>query len=299
MVSKRIMASCLALVMVLGMSLNSFAAEVTPNTKTVSRVSISDFQRLLNVCNEKYGQFTKKTKYADEVNETLKEINGKQVGVVEPVGPDETPHTGKTVTIDGKSVKLTSIHDFAGKVNFVNGKRLSNTEFVIRVEADDTAAQTFRGDYYVSVIPYEEKTVTRADGTQSKEAVNVPDEKSAVNGNSKFGPAWFYCMLFNEAQPEGKQDIVGYLVAQRITRWPDKEGVDKTRFYFQDDFKMGWKDGVQTLVPTPTKQAKDAFAAKTGNVFAFPDVFKKYGVVSYDAESKTTWYDDVKGNVAW
>ena len=84
--SKRIMASCLALTMVFGMSLNSFAAlrNTTGSTtiisggvastvnagsgqsvytnaagqviheRSVRRVSIADFNRLLDVCNERF-----------------------------------------------------------------------------------------------------------------------------------------------------------------------------------------------------------------------------------------------------
>ena len=318
MVTKRVMASCLAIAMVLGMSLTSFAADVQPaESRNVVRVNLSDFQRLLNVCNEKYGPFEKTTKDKDlkgeyiKLSESLKvDANGNSVGVVEPVGPDPE---GK-----GKEPN-TSIHDFASagtKICFENGKRLSATEFVIRVKAQDESkkTQTFAGDYYVHVIPYETKTKYNEAGVPiGEEAINVPQETSEKYGNRTFGPAWFYCKLFDDKyitrpviEPttgEQKKDekgqpvfntfhnTVGYLVAQRITRWPDK---DNTAFYYEDIIT---KNGER--VASPTLQARNALeknvpeGSNKRDVALFPNVALKYGIRNYDNPSKDDWYENL------
>jgi hypothetical protein len=326
MMSKRIMASCLALTMVFGMSLNSFAAfrNTTGSTtiisggvastvaagsgqsvytnaagqviheRTTRRVSIADFDRLLQVCNEQYEKgLVKRTQNS----------NGAVEGTAEPVGPDvtdpevytgdlnatpkplnERQYTGRTVDvkhivygpvneltgkptvekIETNQLKLQSMHDYVSKGNkirFVNGTRLSDTEFVIRVDCDiqDTdksAPQSFRGDYYVSVLPYKEREAgLDAQGKMRTEAVNVPDEFGDLYNNTMFGPAWFFCMLFDEAQPVGKRDIIGYLVAQRITRWPDWNDL---RFYYGETPLRKVVDGVVVNKPNPTQIARES-----------------------------------------
>lgn len=327
MMSKRIMASCLALSMVLGMSVNSFAAlrnttgattiisggvastipgnayqSVYTNAagqviheRSVRRVTINDFNRLLDVCNENYSDkgLVKRTVGADGA------ING----TAEPVGSDvtnpetldvftnavqkplaERQYTGRTVDlkhivygpineltgkptierVETNQLKLTSMHDYVSqgrKIRFVNGVRLSDTEFVIRVDCDiqDTdpkAAQTFRGDYYVSVLPYREREAgLDAEGKMRTEAVNVPDEFGDLYNNKMFGPAWFFCMLFDETQPSGKRDIIGYLVAQRISRWPD---FNDLRFYYGETPLRKERDGVVVNVPNPTQIARES-----------------------------------------
>ena len=156
------------------------------------------------------------------------------------------------------------MHDYVSqgkKIRFVNGIRLSDTEFVIRVDCDiqDTdpkASQTFRGDYYVSVLPYREREAgVDAEGKMRTEAVNVPDEFGDLYNNNMFGPAWFFCMLFDETQPSGKRDIIGYLVAQRITRWPDWNDL---RFYYGETPLRKLRDGVVVDVPNPTQIARES-----------------------------------------
>ncbi len=327
MMSKRIMASCLALTMVFGMSLNSFAAlrNTTSSTTVISggvastvkagsgqsvytnaagqvihersvrRVSIADFNRLLDVCNENYNE--------GGVVKKVQGANGSIEGTAEPVGSDATnpeaydahtnalpkalserQYTGRTVDVkhlvygpineltgkptvekmDTEQLKLQSMHDYVSqgkKIRFVNGVRLSDTEFVIRVDCDiqDTdakAPQTFRGDYYVSVLPYREREAgVDAQGKVRTEAVNVPDEFGDMYNNKKFGPAWFFCMLFDETQPSGKRDIIGYLVAQRITRWPDWNDL---RFYYGETPLRKLRDGVVVDVPNPTQIARES-----------------------------------------
>ena len=330
MMRKRIMASCLALVMVLGMSLNSFAAlRNTTNTTTIisggvastvgtgsgqavytladgtviherstRRVSIADFNRLRDVCNEKYSPSLVKRE---------KNAKGGLEGTAEPVGSDvtdpenydnygnalpkkfeERKWTGRTVdqktciyggisSVTGKPIvekietaqlKLQSMHDYVSqgqKIRFVNGLRLSDTEFVIRVdcdiqEKDPKAPQSFRGDYYVSVLPYKERVTGSHYETDEKgntklvedtEAVEVPDEFGDKYNNKMFGPAWFFCMLFDETQAVGKQEIIGYLVARRITRWPDW---NDNRFYYGEVPLK--KNGVD--VPNPTQIARES-----------------------------------------
>ena len=309
MMRKRIMASLLALTMVLGMSLNSFAAlrsttaretvytladGTVIHERTTRRVSISDFLRLRDVCNEKYGSSLVKR---------VKNANGGIEGTAEPVGSDVTDpedydvytnavqkkfedrkYTGRTVDqkhlvfgpvnektgkptiekVETTQLKLQSMHDYVSqgkKIRFVNGIRLSETEFVIRVDCDvqDTdpkAPQSFRGDYYVSVLPYREKETGRdLNGRLMTEAVNVPDEFGDIYNNKKFGPAWFFCMLFDETQPVGKQDIIGYLVAQRITRWPDW---NDNRFYYGETPLVKKVDGVLVNKPNPTQIARES-----------------------------------------
>lgn len=325
MMSKRIMASCLALTMVLGMSLNSFAAfrntsgsttiisggnpvtsggagqSVYTNAagqviheRTVKRVTISDFNRLLQVCNEDYEKGLVKK---------VQNSNGAIEGTAEPVGPDVTDpevyggdlnaipkaladrqYTGRTVDVKhavygpvneltGKAsierlettpLKLQSMHDYVSKGNkirFVNGVRLSDTEFVIRVDcdiqdSDAKAPQSFRGDYYVSVLPYREREAgLDAEGKMRTEAVNVPDEFGDLYNNKMFGPAWFFCMLFDETQPLGKRDIIGYLVAQRITRWPDWNDL---RFYYGETPLRKVVDGVVVNKANPTQIARES-----------------------------------------
>ena len=319
MMSKRIMASCLALSMVLGMSLNSFAAlrnnsgsttiivngvgsnvPAGPGQSTYTlpdgtiiherstrHVSIADFVRLRDVCNEKYG--------ASLVKKVSN--NGVLEGTAEPVGSDVTdPETydevgnalqkpltnrtyvGRTVdqrvygpdrqTVNNVQLKLQSMHDYVSqgnKIRFVNGVRLSDTEFVIRVDCDiqDTdpkAPQSFRGDYYVSVLPYKERvTGTHYENNvlvEDTEPVEVPDEFGDKYNNKMFGPAWFFCMLFDETQPVGKQDIIGYLVARRITRWPDW---NDTRFYYPGANNLRKViDGVEVFKANPTQIARES-----------------------------------------
>lgn len=327
MMSKRIMASCLALSMVLGMSVNSFAAlrnttgattiisggvaSTIPGTayqsvytnaagqviheRSVRRVTINDFNRLLDVCNENYSE--------KGLVKRVKGDNGAVVGTAEPVGSDVTSpenldsntnavrqplesrqYTGRTVDVkhlvygpvneltgkptvervDTEQLKLTSMHDYVSqgrKIRFVNGLRLSDTEFVIRVDCDiqDTdpkAPQSFRGDYYVSVLPYREREAgVDAEGKMRTEAVNVPDEFGDLYNNNMFGPAWFFCMLFDETQPSGKRDIIGYLVAQRISRWPDWNDL---RFYYGETPLRKLRDGVVVDVPNPTQIARES-----------------------------------------
>jgi hypothetical protein len=320
------MASCLALTMVLGMSLNSFAAlrNTTGSTtiisggvastvtagsgesiyknaigqtiheRSVRRVSIADFNRLLQVCNEQYEKgLVKRTQGA----------NNSVEGTAEPVGPDvtdpevyvndlnavqkplaERQYTGRTVDVkhivygpvneltgkptvervETNQLKLQSMHDYVSKGNkirFVNGTRLSDTEFVIRVDCDiqdtdKTAPQSFRGDYYVSAIPYREREIVDENGKVIKTTpVNVPDEFGDLYNNKMYGPAWFFCMLFDETQPIGKRDIIGYLVAQRITRWPDW---NDNRFYYGEAPLRKLVDGVVVNKPNPTQIARES-----------------------------------------
>ena len=302
MMRKRIMASCLALIMVLGMSLNSFAAlrdtSSTSHNRSTRRVSISDFLRLRDVCNERYGSSLVKRE---------KNAKGGLEGTAEPVGSDVTDPedydvfgnarpkkfedrkwTGRTVdqktciyggisSVTGKPIverietaqlKLQSMHDYVSqgqKIRFVNGIRLSDTEFVIRVDSDiqdkdPKAPQSFRGDYYVSVLPYKEKvTGTHKDDNgnivEDTEAIEVPDEFGDKWNNKVFGPAWFFCMLFDETQPVGKQEIIGYLVARRITRWPDW---NDSRFYYGEVPLRKVVDGVEVLKPNPTQIARES-----------------------------------------
>ena len=346
MMSKRIMASCLALTMVLGMSVNSFAAlrnttgattiisggvaSTIPGTayqsvytnaagqviheRSVRRVNIRDFNRLLAVCNEQYEEpyehvhsgnqigkstikFNQKVKKADGTEETVTILNAEPIGsdVTDPETldtntnalqklKDERKYTGRTVDVKhivygpvneltGKptvekvettQLKLTSMHDYVSqgkKIRFVNGLRLSDTEFVIRVDcdiqdSDAKASQSFRGDYFVSVLPYREREAgLDSEGKMRVEAVNVPGEFGDLYNNNMFGPAWFFCMLFDETQPEGKQDIIGYLVAQRITRWPDWNDL---RFYYGETPLRKVRDGVVVNVPNPTQIARES-----------------------------------------
>jgi hypothetical protein len=174
---KRIMASCLALTMVLGMSLNSFAAlrntsgsttiisggvsstvsagagqTVYTNAagqviheRSVRRVTIGDFNRLLDVCNENYSEkgLVKRVQGANGIE-----------GTAEPVGSDvtnpeaydahtnavqkpltERQYTGRTVDVkhlvygpvneltgkptverlDTEQLKLQSMHDYVSQ----------------------------------------------------------------------------------------------------------------------------------------------------------------------------------------
>ena len=378
MMRRKVMAFALALVMVLGMSLNSFAATKGPSqpgsnfTKYVSRVTLKDFIRLWDVANEKYGNNTGLIRKVVDSNGMVTD------GTAEPVGPDDNQYSGKTIDIwtkktaekyasdvaaadgDAKKLvpqweitgtqKLNSIHDFVGMnktIKFVNGKRLSDTEWVIRVDGstdgNDSTAQTFRGDYYVSVLPYKwretgkdiirqsvidfygvEHTNVRVPDT---EPVEVPGEFQPTNNNKAFGPAWFFCMLFDE-NPLAQQvvtdkntgeritlsaynDVIGYLVARRITRWPDW---DDLKYWEQASVKRNPKFGVngdaREWVPTPTQQARDAALNhkkdsnpdKTYGVYVSdPDAFKEVGQVntygaaaslSYDNASSYTWFGD-------
>ena len=318
MMRKRIVASILALVMVLGMSLNSFAAFRNPDqtlvtngekiyVKTTRKVSIADFVRLRKICNEEYDS---------SLTQRVKNAEGGLTGTAEPVGSDVTDPeeydkygnakqkkfedrkwTGRTVdvktciyggisSVTGKPIveridttqqKLYSMHDYVGqsekwKVRFVNGIRLSDTEFVIRVDNEiqdqdgkGNSPQTFRGDYYVSVLPYKERVTgthveTDAFGkeitVEDTEAIEVPDEFGDVYNNENMGHAWFFCMLFDETQPVGKQQIIGYLVARRITRWPDW---NDQRFYYPGVNNLEkYKDGVRVFVKNPTQLARES-----------------------------------------
>ena len=62
-------------------------------------------------------------------------------------------------------------------------------------------------------------------------------------------------MLFDETQPSGKRDIIGYLVAQRITRWPDWNDL---RFYYGETPLRKLRDGVVVDVPNPTQIARES-----------------------------------------
>ena len=340
MMRKRMMASLLALTMVLGMSLNSFAAlrnttgapcndhrggietkytladGTVVHERNTRHVSISDFLRLRDVCNEKY---------SSSLVKRVKNAEGGVTGTAEPVGSDVTEpeeydshtnavqkkledrkYTGRTLDqkhvvygpvnektgkptierIDTQQIKTQSMHDYVSqgkKIRFVNGIRLSDTEFVIRVDCsiqdtDEKAPQSFRGDYFVSVIPYREKETGRdANGKLMTEAINVPDEFGDMYNNKKFGPAWFFCMLFDETQPVGKQDIVGYLVAQRITRWPDWSDL---RYYYP---------GVNNLLKYEKVDGSD----KTVAVYkANPTQIARESATTYEIETKDDqWFD--------
>ena len=373
MMRKKVMALALALVMVLGMSLNSFAAikgQAQPGdnfTKRVSRVTLKDFIRLWDVANEKYGNNTGLIRKVVDSNGVVTD------GTAEPVGPDDNQYSGKTIDIWTKKTaekyasdaaadknapqweitgtqKLNSIHDLVGMsktIKFVNGKRLSDTEWVIRVDAsadgNDNTAQTFRGDYYVSVLPYKWRE-TGSDVIREKlvdfygvehanvrvadtEPVEVPGEFEPVHNNKEFGPAWFFCMLFDE-NPLAQQvitdknsgeritlsafnDVIGYLVARRITRWPDW---DDLKYWEQATVKKNPKFGVngdaREWVPTPTQQARDAARNHkknsnpdkvTGLYIADEDAFRELGSMntygaaaslSYDNASSYSWFGD-------
>ena len=345
MMSKRIMASCLALAMVFGMSLNSFAAlrNTTGSTtiisggvastvsagsgqsvytnaagqviheRTVRRVNIADFNRLLQVCNEDYekGLVKRVQNSAGAIEGTAEpvgadvtdpEVYGGDLNAIPKALPDRQ-YTGRTVDVKhavygpvneltGKAtierlettqLKLQSMHDYVSKGNkirFVNGVRLSDTEFVIRVDcdiqdSDAKAPQSFRGDYYVSVLPYREREAgVDAEGKLRTEAVNVPDEFGDLYNNKMFGPAWFFCMLFDETQPLGKRDIIGYLVAQRITRWPDW---DDLRFYYgETPLRKLNENGVVVNKPNPTQIARES-----ATVYA----------VKHTQHDGATWFD--------
>lgn len=178
---KRIMAVCLVLSFVVAMSLNAFAAipvraySQKDTYREASVVTIKDIERLFKVCNAQV-------------------VDGKKLGSVESM-------------VGANSANRT--------INFINGKKLSNTEWVIRVDSE--VQETFKGDYYVTVLPYQ------CDGEGNP--INVPSQTSTVYGNGQFGPAWFYCGLFDEGNDH---KICGYAVAQRITRWPAWEDLSYT-----------------------------------------------------------------------
>ena len=134
MMSKRIMASCLALSMVLGMSVNSFAAlrnttgattiisggvaSTIPGTayqsvytnaagqviheRSVRRVTINDFNRLLDVCNENYSE--------KGLVKRAKGEGSAVVGTAEPVGSDVTSQENLDTNTNAIRQPLESIY---------------------------------------------------------------------------------------------------------------------------------------------------------------------------------------------
>ena len=173
----------------------------------------------------------------DVLNENV--VGGKQLGKVESV-PSGT------------------------EVRIINAKQLASNEWVIRVDAD--GQQTFKGDYYVFTREY----VCNEEGLP----FNVP---TLATDTAKYGPAWFYCGLFDDT---GSHDIIGYAIAQRIKRWPMWEDLAYTT-----GSDAAYLDTVQTRADGTTfKNVGSAQAVASLKGISLP-----YIVGHYDGPSEKNW----------
>lgn len=160
--------------------------------------------------------------------------------------------------VDGKD--LGPVKNYTGNngvygMKIVNAKQLASNEWVIRIY--DQGTQMITGDYLVTARPYE----TDALGLP----YDVPQENEHYN--AQYGPAWFFCGLFGDGSGtirqrkddgsyEVKSDnhqIIGYAIAQRITRWPAWDDLHYGELpnahgneYGQPEFTMLNKDYVAT-----------------------------------------------------
>lgn len=257
---KRLVAMCIALSLVLAMSINSFAATPAPNNtktfKTVTWFGLADIERLVQVANE----------------ET---VDGKKLGKVETIP-------------SGSNVRI------------VNGKRLSATEWVVRFASLENPEVD--GDYYVFVRPWQ------ADPYTGKN-----NEPSLAVDTKFYGPDWGYCGVFDweteieNGVPVRNKNLVCFLIAQRIKRWPLVDdltftvGSDVKRVKRQDakgnDVKDAYGNQVYDIVPLDeTKFNKDGspytLIASARAVAASKGVTLPNIVGSYDQPSSMTWLAD-------
>ena len=192
---KRLMASCVAFALVLTMSLQSFAA-----TQDYS-------QRIPNPVNPYDSNGN-----PIDIRRGVSKITVEDLARLELVLNRQTVGTAPNQKQLGPVISYDANGNPAAKYDakIINAVRLpgSDTEWVIRIDCEEDA--TIKGDYYVHAIPYE--------CDNEGQPINVPTA-TGENGKytKKYGPAWFYCGLFDDA---GAHNIIGFAVAQRITRWP-------------------------------------------------------------------------------
>jgi hypothetical protein len=187
--NKRLITICMTTLFALVMSLQVFAAKQGApysrnghDFRTVSVIEAKDFERFVAVLNEK-------------------DVDGKKLGPVEN-------YTGNNGV---KNMKI------------VNAKQLTSNEWVIRVY--DEGTQMINGDYLVTARPYETDELGLP--------CNVPENTERYA--AEYGPAWFFCGLFGDGSgtvrvrrddgtyenpKSDNHQIIGFAIAQRITRWP-------------------------------------------------------------------------------
>lgn len=164
---KRLVAMCIALSLVLAMSINSFAATGTPGN--VTWFGLADIERLVQVANEE--------------------------------------------TVDGKKLGKVTTIPTGSDVKIVNGKRLSAVEWIVRFTSLENPEVD--GDYYVFLRQLQPDPYTGKN-----------NEPSLERDTKIYGPDWGYCGIFDWVQrvengvPVMKKELTGFLIAQRIKRWP-------------------------------------------------------------------------------